>query len=163
MSGKDYLAGKAKTKDIVQTANKFIPEMKMRGANLIIALAHSGLDAAADGVVNAENAVYPLSKVAGIDAILFGHKHVTFPGAVEFNNIPGIDPVKGTINGIPSVEAGFWGNHLGMIDLTLENKNGKWKVKDSQSTNKPIFKIENGQQISLAEADQQIIEESLNE
>lgn len=132
-----HLAGLIKTKDIVQTAKKFIPEMQAKGTNLIIALAHSGLDINVDDIPNVDNAVYPLSKVPGIDAILFGHKHLTFPGSAEFNHLPGVDNIKGTINGVPAVEAGYWGNHLGILDLILENTNGQWKVIDSLSVNRP--------------------------
>ena len=149
----DYLGKAARAKDIVQTAHTFIPEMKAKGVDLIIALAHSGLAIEVDGLIHPENAVYPLSKVAGIDAILFGHRHQIFPGAQKFNNIPGVDNVKGTINGVPSVEAGYWGNDLGIIDLTLEKTNNQWHVKDSQSSNRPVYKIENGQKIPIVEAD----------
>ncbi|SFC23179.1 2',3'-cyclic-nucleotide 2'-phosphodiesterase / 3'-nucleotidase/2',3'-cyclic-nucleotide 2'-phosphodiesterase / 3'-nucleotidase / 5'-nucleotidase [Bacillus sp. OV322] len=155
---KDNLAGKVKTKDIVKTAEKFIPKMRTDGAQVIIALAHSGCDVQADGLEDAENAVYSLSKVSGIDAILFGHKHVTFPEAAEFAGKPGIDQAKGTINGVPSLEAGYWGNNLGVMDITLENENGQWKVKDSQSVNRPIMETVNGVKVSKADADQTIVD-----
>ncbi|WP_419882321.1 bifunctional 2',3'-cyclic-nucleotide 2'-phosphodiesterase/3'-nucleotidase [Peribacillus sp. B-H-3] len=155
---KDNLAGKVKTKDIVKTAEKFIPKMRAEGAQVIIALAHSGCDVQAEGLEDAENAVYSLSKVSGIDAILFGHKHVTFPEATEFAGKPGIDQTKGTINGVPSLEAGYWGNNLGVMDLTLENDNGQWKVKDSKSVNRPIMETVNGVKVSKADADQTIVD-----
>ncbi|MFD0050294.1 bifunctional 2',3'-cyclic-nucleotide 2'-phosphodiesterase/3'-nucleotidase [Actinomycetes bacterium NPDC127524] len=155
---KDNLAGKVKTKDIVKTAEKFIPKMRADGAQVIIALAHSGCDVQADGLEDAENAVYSLSKVSGIDAILFGHKHVTFPEAAEFAGKTGIDQVKGTINGVPSLEAGYWGNNLGVMDITLENENGQWKVKDSKSVNRPIMETVNGVKVSKADADQTIVD-----
>ncbi|MEI0737738.1 hypothetical protein VQ056_15480 [Paenibacillus sp. JTLBN-2024] len=54
--------------------------MKEEGADVIVALAHTGFDA---GVSlkdhDAENAVLPLSLVPGIDAIAFSHTHRTFP------------------------------------------------------------------------------------
>jgi 2',3'-cyclic-nucleotide 2'-phosphodiesterase / 3'-nucleotidase len=34
---------------------------------------------------------------------------------------------------------GRWGDHLGVIDLTLDNTGGAWKVKTSQSSIRPIF------------------------
>ncbi|WP_286229710.1 bifunctional 2',3'-cyclic-nucleotide 2'-phosphodiesterase/3'-nucleotidase [Neobacillus mesonae] len=131
---KDNLTGKVIAKDIVQQANKFIPEMKAKGADVIVAIAHSGCDIAEEGQELAENAVYDLTKVPGIDAMLFGHAHLQFPGGKEFNNIKGIDNTNGIINGTPAVEAGFWGNNLGVLDLALvQDANGKWTVDKAKS------------------------------
>lgn len=138
---KDNLSGKVITKDIVQQAKKFIPEMKKAGANVIVAIAHSGCDIAEEGQELAENAVYDLTKVPGIDAMLFGHAHLQFPGGKEFNNTKGIDNANGIINGIPAVEAGFWGNNLGVLDLALvQDANGKWTVDraKSKSVDRPV-------------------------
>ncbi|WML46667.1 hypothetical protein RCG23_13510 [Neobacillus sp. PS3-34] len=41
---KDNLEGKVIVKDIVQTANKYVAEMKANGAQVIVAIAHSGCD-----------------------------------------------------------------------------------------------------------------------
>lgn len=135
---KDNLEGKVITKDIVETANKFVPQMKAEGADLVIAVPHSGFSKAAASGYD-ENAVYYLSTVPGIDAIMFGHAHILFPGDKSFEGIDGIDTKKGTINGVPAVEPGKWGDHLGMIDLKLQKKNGKWEVVDSQSAVLPIY------------------------
>ncbi|EKN71417.1 bifunctional 2',3'-cyclic nucleotide 2'-phosphodiesterase/3'-nucleotidase precursor protein [Neobacillus bataviensis LMG 21833] len=138
---KDNLTGKVITKDIVEQANKFIPEMKAAGAEVIVAIAHSGCDIAEEGIEEAENAVYDLTKVSGIDAMLFGHAHVNFPGDASFNNKTGIDNANGKINGTQAVEAGFWGNNLGVLDLALvQGANGKWTVDKTKSTsvNRPV-------------------------
>ena len=146
---KDNLTGKVITKNIVSQANKFIPQMKAEGADVIVAIAHSGCDITAEGQEDAENAVYDLTKVPGIDAMLFGHAHVNFPNGPEFHqggkvenpDLPGIDNTKGTINGTPAVEAGFWGNNLGVMDLALvQDANGKWSVDkaNSKSVNRPV-------------------------
>jgi 2',3'-cyclic-nucleotide 2'-phosphodiesterase / 3'-nucleotidase / 5'-nucleotidase len=147
---KANLEGQVKTKDIVATAEKFVPQMKAEGADIVVALAHTGFDASAAGSLpNAENAVLPLSKVAGIDAILFGHKHVVFPGtAADFKNVEGVDPVNGTINGVVSVEAGNWGNNLGVIDLTLEKLDGKWQIASKKAEARPIVKTIDGKKVA---------------
>ncbi|MDR6999473.1 bifunctional 2',3'-cyclic-nucleotide 2'-phosphodiesterase/3'-nucleotidase [Neobacillus niacini] len=139
---KDKLEGKVIAKDIVQTAKKFIPEMKAKGADLIVAIAHSGCDIAQKDQENAENAVYALSTVPGIDALLFGHAHVNFPGDAQFNGKDGIDNTKGTINNVPAMEAGFWGNNLGVMDLKLEKVEGKWKVTDSKAALRPVTTVQ---------------------
>jgi 2',3'-cyclic-nucleotide 2'-phosphodiesterase / 3'-nucleotidase / 5'-nucleotidase len=138
---KDNLTGKVIAKDIVEQANKFIPEMKTKGADVIVAIAHSGCDITVEGQEAAENAVYDLTKVPGIDAMLFGHAHLKFPEDASFANKPGIDQAHGTINGTHAVEAGFWGNNLGVLDLALvQDANGKWIVDkaNSKSVNRPV-------------------------
>lgn len=140
---KDNLVGNVIAKDIVQQANKFIPEMKAKGADVIVAIAHSGCDITVAGQQEAENAVYDLTKVPGIDAMLFGHAHLKFPEDVSFEKKAGIDQAKGTINGVQAIEAGFWGNNLGVLDLALvQDANGKWTVDktNSKSVNRPVTK-----------------------
>ncbi|NBC69767.1 bifunctional 2',3'-cyclic-nucleotide 2'-phosphodiesterase/3'-nucleotidase [Paenibacillus sacheonensis] len=147
---KDNLSGKVITKDIVTTAEKFVPEMRAAGADVIVALTHSGFNGSAAAGTGAEDAVYPLSLVPGIDAITFSHTHKVFPAPSEsaldvlFKDssgkpLPGVDNAKGTINGVAAVQAGFGGANLGLIDLTLSRTNGKWQVTNSQSSNKYIY------------------------
>ncbi|MED1792527.1 bifunctional 2',3'-cyclic-nucleotide 2'-phosphodiesterase/3'-nucleotidase [Brevibacillus nitrificans] len=151
---KANLEGKVVAKDIVESANKYVPEMKQKGADIIVAVAHSGLGPV-ESAANLENASYQLSKIEGIDAILFGHSHLVFPGP-GFENIEGVDGTKGIINGKPAVMPGYWGNNLGVIDLTLTQENGKWKVADSTSKAVPIYDKTN--KASLADADQAILD-----
>jgi 2',3'-cyclic-nucleotide 2'-phosphodiesterase / 3'-nucleotidase len=131
------LQGKVFTRDMVEMAKKYVPEMRSKGADLVIAIPHSGFERTPQGAL-AENAVSSMAEVPGIDAILFGHAHAEFPSQ-QFANHPKVNITKGTINGVPSVMPGRWGDHLGIIDLTLDNASGKWLVKDSQSALRPIF------------------------
>ncbi len=82
-----HLRGKVDTRDIVEAAKAWVPEMRERGADLIVALAHTGIStAAAQG--KDENAAFHLSFVPGIDVILTGHSHLVFPGPL-FKDRPG--------------------------------------------------------------------------
>ncbi|MBI0577740.1 bifunctional 2',3'-cyclic-nucleotide 2'-phosphodiesterase/3'-nucleotidase [Neobacillus cucumis] len=153
---KDNLSGNVITKDIVKSAEKFIPKMKEEGADVIVAIAHSGCDVAADGQEDAENAVYSLAKVPGIDALLFGHAHVNFPGDASFKDVPGIDNTTGKINNVPAMEAGFWGNNLGVMDLTLDKVDGKWTVTNSNAALRPLTKTvkdSNGKDVKVSTVD----------
>lgn len=127
---KANLSGKVISKDIVEMAKHYVPKMKAEGADLIVAIPHSGLEITSAKAMQ-ENATYHLSSVDGIDAILFGHAHNNFPGGKAYNGFEkqGIDNVKGSINGIPAVMPGFWANHIGLIDLDLTYEGGKWAVK----------------------------------
>ncbi|GIN85223.1 hypothetical protein J6TS2_16090 [Heyndrickxia sporothermodurans] len=154
---KKGLQGKAKVIDIVKSAEAYIPRMKEEGADIIIALAHTGLNERAKSYENAEDAVYPLSLVPGIDAILFGHRHKVFPDKSILKGVSGVDTSIGTINGVPAVEAGSWGNYLGLIDLILQKENGKWSIVHAKSKALPIFKIEKRKAKALVKPDLQIL------
>ncbi|MFC4809186.1 bifunctional 2',3'-cyclic-nucleotide 2'-phosphodiesterase/3'-nucleotidase [Paenibacillus sp. GCM10023250] len=164
---KDNLSGKVIAKDIIATAEKFVPKMKAEGADIVVALTHSGFNGSAVAGQSFEDAVYPLSKVPGIDAITFSHTHKVFPAASVsaldpiFKNAqgepyPGVDNDKGTINGVAAVQAGFGGANLGIIDLTLNKTDGKWKVVDSQSSNTSIY--DSGSKKPLVDADPAIVD-----
>lgn len=151
-----HLQGKVIAKDIVQTAEKFIPQMKAEGADIIIAIPHSGLTASAKEDL-AENTALYLSLVPDIDAILFGHNHRVFPGDTAYDGFEyaGIDNVNGKLNGVPAVMPGFFGNHLGVIDLVIDPiKDGGWQVVSSSVENRAISGTdENGNFVDLAAAD----------
>lgn len=151
---KNNLEGKVVTHDIYETAQKFVPKMKQEGADIIVAIAHSGIGLPQYENL-AENQTYQLSKVDGIDAVLFGHTHTTFPGK-DYEGIEGVDNAKGTINGVAAVQPGFWGSHLGVIDLNVEKVEGKWQVIDSQSQVRAIYDSVNKK--PLVQADQEALD-----
>jgi len=134
---KKNLSGKITVNDITATARKWVPEMRKQGADLVIAIAHSGLSGDPYRAM-AENSVYYLSQVTGIDAILFGHAHAVFPSK-DFSGIKGADIAKGTLNGIPAVMPGMWGDHLGVVDLVLNNDSGNWQVSSAKAEARPIY------------------------
>ena len=103
----------------------------------------------------AENSVYYLSDVPGVDAILFGHAHAVFPSK-DFAAIKGADIAKGTLNGVPSVMPGMWGDHLGVVDLVLNNDAGKWQVTSSKAEARPIY--DTAGKKSLAAEDSKLVE-----
>lgn len=134
---KANLSGKVTVNDITETARKYVPEMRSKGADVVVVIAHSGLSAEPYKAL-AENSVYYLSEVPGVDAILFGHAHAVFPGK-DFAAIKGADIANGTLNGIPAVMPGMWGDHLGVVDLVLNNDSGTWKVTHSRAEARPIY------------------------
>ncbi len=133
---KRWLDGKIYTEGWRETAQKFIPRMRAEGADVIVALSHGGLDAAPYSPAM-ENGSYYLAQVAGIDALLIGHAHQVFPNAAgtapQFN-LPGVDKVRGTVNGVPTVMAGLWGKNLGVIGLRLRFDGAAWSVDKAATT-----------------------------
>ncbi|MDZ7600259.1 MAG: bifunctional 2',3'-cyclic-nucleotide 2'-phosphodiesterase/3'-nucleotidase [Hoeflea sp.] len=132
-----HLTGNAATRDIVGAAEGWVPEMREQGCDLVIALSHSGIGPQA-WAENLENAAIPLAAVPGIDAIVTGHSHLDFPGP-KFDGVTGVDNTKGTISGKPGVMGGFWGSHLGLIDLMLERDGSSWKIVGHSSEARPIY------------------------
>ncbi|OOG67240.1 2',3'-cyclic-nucleotide 2'-phosphodiesterase [Sinorhizobium sp. A49] len=135
-----HLEGKANARDIVKAAQAWVPQMREEGADIVIALSHSGIGQQ-DYAENLENASVPLAAVDGIDAIVTGHSHLDFPGP-KFDKIAGVDNAKGLISGKPGVMGGFWGSHLGLIDLLIERDGGAWRVVSSTSEARPIYRRE---------------------
>ena len=153
---KANLAGKVISKDIVDMAKKYVPEMRAKGADIVIAVPHSGFSTMERHGME-ENATYYLSEVKGIDAILFGHAHTVFPSE-DFADVKGVDLAKGTINGVAAVMPGFWGSHLGVIDLQLNvSDDGTWSVVDSLSEARPIYQREGRDVTPLVEADPDVV------
>ncbi|WP_208347915.1 bifunctional 2',3'-cyclic-nucleotide 2'-phosphodiesterase/3'-nucleotidase [Pseudaestuariivita rosea] len=152
-----HLEGNVIARDIVETARAYVPQMKEQGADIIIALSHSGI-----GEVNAiegmENASVPLAALDGIDVVLTGHHHRTFPGPdYEANEV--IDPAAGTLHGKPAVMGGFWGSHLGVIDLMLAYEGGAWRVMTHSVETRPISQRNEDRSITaLVESDQKVLD-----
>ncbi len=154
---KDNLTGKVIAKDIIESAKKYVPEMKANGADVIIAIPHSGMYTG-HYQQGEENATYHLAKVEGINAILFGHSHRVFPGDSSLDGIEGVDNATGTVFGVPATMPGFWGSHLGLVDLTLESNGDDWTVTSGTSAVRAIAKREGRETIPLVEADSAINE-----
>ncbi|MEW9808018.1 bifunctional 2',3'-cyclic-nucleotide 2'-phosphodiesterase/3'-nucleotidase [Mesorhizobium sp. ZMM04-5] len=150
-----HLTGKAVTRDIVKAGEAWAPQMREEGADIVVALSHSGMGEPAY-VEMAENASLALAGVAGIDAIVTGHSHLDFPGpkfqAKDGTDMPGLDGAKGLVNGKPGVMGGFWGSHLGLIDLLLERDGSAWKVVGSTSEARPISRRVDGKTEALVES-----------
>lgn len=153
---KQNLTGKVKVEDIVETAKKYVPEMKAKGADLIIAIPHSGIGSTENpGDPMAENATYALTNVKDINAIMFGHSHSIFPDA-KYADLPNTDVTKGLLNGVPAVMPGRWGDNLGVVDFKLERKDGKWMVLSATTKARPIY--DGATKTPLVDRDQEIID-----
>ncbi|MCB1339155.1 MAG: bifunctional 2',3'-cyclic-nucleotide 2'-phosphodiesterase/3'-nucleotidase, partial [Maritimibacter sp.] len=131
---------RAVLRDIPATARTLVPLLRASGADLVIALAHSGI-ADVDDTPGLENAVIPLAAVPGIDAIVSGHAHQVFPREGTGWPEP-VDLARGRVHGVPVVAPGFWGSHLGIIDLTLtrDRPDARWHVAAARSEARPISK-----------------------
>lgn len=133
---KRWLNGKVYISDTLDVAQKYVQEMRAKGADLVVFLQHGGIDGAAYSA-DMENLGYYLSAVGGVDVMFMGHSHQVFPNATSTLaafNLPGVDKSKGLINGVPSVMANFWGKSLGLIKLNLVYGENGWYVDKSKTT-----------------------------
>ena len=144
---KARLDGHAATIDIVDAAHRHVPALRAT-CDLVVALCHSGISAQ-PRIGGEENASLHLAAVPGIDVILAGHAHRVFPGP-DYAGLPGVDAVRGTLGGIPAVMPGYWGSHLGLIDLQLRrDADGSWRVSDFHAEVRPICRREGRQALPL--------------
>lgn len=124
------------TRDILEAAATRVPALRAAGADIVIALCHSGIGPA-HHTPGMEDATAALAALPGIDALVAGHTHQTFPSA-QFTAGPGIDPERGLLWGKPAVMPGFHGSHLGVIDLVLDHGPTGWTVAASRVELRPI-------------------------
>ncbi len=151
-----HLEGKVQARDILDAARSWVPQMKEAGADIIIALSHSGIGAAKEEDLM-ENASVPLAAVEGIDAIMTGHSHLVFPSGT-YADYPGVDVSKGTIHGKPATMGGFWGSHLGLIDLMLERDGGSWRIASHSAEARAISqRNEDRSVMALVQSDPEIL------
>ena len=154
------LEGNVTVRDIVQAAKAWVPQIKEEGADVVIALSHSGIDVGSGDMM--ENASYHVAGIDGIDAVFTGHQHLVFPGKKDFQGLAGVDTEKGTLQGKPAVMGGFWGSHMGLIDLLLERNGSKWKIVSATSEARPIFDRVDNKNKALV-ADVQAVADSVKE
>lgn len=135
---RDRLMGRIAIGEIVAAAEAAVPNLRAEGADIIVALCHAGIATGGGPGGESENAALALARVPGIDAILAGHQHLVFPGPA-FAGIDGVDAQAGRLAGVPAVMPGFWGSHLGIIDLALDrDADGAWRVAAATVEARPI-------------------------
>ena len=153
-----HLEGNVTARDILEAARAYVPQIREQGADIVIALSHSGIGAP-EAAEMMENASIPLAGIDGIDVILTGHSHLVFPSST-YDNLPGLDTAKGTIMGKPGVMAGFWGSHMGLVDLMLERDGNGWRVLNHQSEARPISQRNENRSVSALVKDYQPVIEA---
>lgn len=126
---RDTPDGRVQTRDILAAARAWLPRLRARGADIIVALAHTGIGAL-DPDTGTENAATALAALPEVDAVIAGHSHQVFPGP-DFPASAAVDPVAGRLAGKPAVMPGHSASHVGIIDLDLERcRSGsrRWRV-----------------------------------
>ncbi len=126
---KNNVDGKLKFPGIVEQAQKYVPEMKARGADVVLVSAHSGTSGTSSygDDLPLENASTQLAEtVPGIDAILVGHAHQEIPERFVTN--------KATGERVLLTEPLNWGMRLSVMDFELTKVRGQWDVTSASSS-----------------------------
>ena len=131
-----HLAGRVSTIGIAEAARQYVPQLREK-TDLVIALCHAGISSKPPQPAE-ENAAVALATVSGIDAMFLGHQHRLLPGP-DFAGIEGVDVAAGAIHGVPAFMPGFFGSHLGIIDLALEKRETGWRVAGAKVEARPIY------------------------
>jgi 2',3'-cyclic-nucleotide 2'-phosphodiesterase/3'-nucleotidase len=131
-----HLEGQYAARDMLEAARAWVPRLREEGVDLVVALAHTGIEPGPEAPMM-ENAAFQLAGVEGIDALVTGHHHRVFPG--EDYEGEGVDNAAGTLQGRPAVMPGFWGSHLGLIDLLLERDGEGWRIAAAEVEARPIY------------------------
>ncbi len=133
---KRNLDGKVTVMGVVEAAQKYVPEVKAAGADIVIAICHCGLNPApySDRL---ENAGWHLAGVPGIDVVMLGHSHDIFPNPSDaksrYANMPEVDNARGLVRGVPAVMGNYFGKSLGVVKLTLVWNDGHWQIDRAAS------------------------------
>ena len=150
-----HLAGRVTTTGIAEAARLYLPQLRAR-ADIVVALCHSGISRKSPPQPGEENAALALAQVPGVDAMFLGHQHLLLPGA-DFVGIEGVDVAAGTLYGVPAFMPGFWGSHLGLIDLTLERQDVGWRVVAAKVEARPIYARDDRAVTPLAAPDPKVL------
>jgi 2',3'-cyclic-nucleotide 2'-phosphodiesterase/3'-nucleotidase len=109
--------------DMVETAAKWVPIIRARGADLVLISAHggdSGKSSYGPELPNENPSALIAEQVPGIDAILFGHAHAEVPQRFVTNTRTGEQVLLS--------EPSKWGQRLTKMDFDLTRRNGRWQI-----------------------------------
>jgi 2',3'-cyclic-nucleotide 2'-phosphodiesterase (5'-nucleotidase family) len=106
--------------DPMETAKTYVPEMRSKGADVIVVAAHSGLDETY-GYGREENFIkYLANEVPGIDVILAGHAHANVASQL--------------INGVLVTEPNYHTRNISDIRISVTGSGNDWTVDTKSST-----------------------------
>ncbi|NLJ95818.1 MAG: hypothetical protein GX321_01580 [Clostridiales bacterium] len=128
-------AGILVTEDMIENAQKQAAILKEEGADIIIALSHTGIGPE-NPETNFKNVAYALTKIPEIDVVVCGHEHNLFPTndmTSPYFKLPGVNKESYLMNGKNVVMAGDRGKAIGVVDLEIEINDDKVKIVNRKS------------------------------
>jgi 2',3'-cyclic-nucleotide 2'-phosphodiesterase / 3'-nucleotidase len=151
-----HVRGRLTTVDVIEAARAEVDRLRNL-VDLLVALCHSGISRLLS-TTGEENAGQDLAQLDGVDALFLGHQHLLFPGE-DFAGVAAADAEHGTLHGKPAVMAGYWGSHLGVMDLELNLDAGRWRMARAEVEARPIARRDaSGAAIALVESDASVLD-----
>ncbi|WP_350348480.1 5'-nucleotidase C-terminal domain-containing protein [Agromyces sp. G08B096] len=126
---KANVEGKLEFRDMVETAEEWVPKVRAAGADVVVVLSHSGTGASSydESIAAPENASDVIAReVPDIDVMVVGHTHLDKPSEVIVNEVTG-EPVLLT-------QPYRWGSTVSRVDLDLEKVRGQWDVVGAEAS-----------------------------
>lgn len=121
---------------VVEAAREQAATLRDQGADIVVALCHSGI--LGREAQDPDNSATPLAEIADIDVVLAGHIHREFPGP-GWPDDGAVDGAVGALHGKPTVMAGAFGRHVGVIDLALDKTpEGSWRPVVARARLEPV-------------------------
>jgi 2',3'-cyclic-nucleotide 2'-phosphodiesterase (5'-nucleotidase family) len=117
---RDHLRGHLVIRDIVPEVRTAVAEARGAGADVVVAVLHSGLDepasydTAATGLPSENVSARVAREVPGIDVIVYGHSHREMADTV--------------IAGVLLMQPRNWATNVAVAELHLEPSVGRWRI-----------------------------------
>lgn len=132
---KSHLSGRLWIGDILAALRLQVRQMRAAGADLVVVLAHSGLAPEGWGSTRMRaNVAQAVARLAGVDVVVAGHTHDALPAR----------PVESR-SGAALVLPGALASHLGVVDLELGLRRGRWRVLGHRSELRTVPPVALGQ------------------
>ncbi|SIS79869.1 2',3'-cyclic-nucleotide 2'-phosphodiesterase / 3'-nucleotidase [Gemmobacter megaterium] len=141
-----HLHDRAEAAGIVETGRRVVQTLISAGAEVVIALCHSGFGTIEAGEdPQAEHAALALASLPGVDAVVAGHTHRLFPGP-DLPAQSGVDPILGHLAGKPACKPGSGASHLGALRLTLNRgPDERWRCIGGRAEVLPLSRSSSDQ------------------
>ena len=122
----NVLSGQATVQDYYRAVERAVTGLRSAGADVIVLLAHMGRAEFHSGTGTGIGSGPALASLRGIDAVVLGHTHESFPLS---KSACGPNSPAGRIGGRPAIMPGHHGSHLGVLDITLQSGlDNRWRV-----------------------------------
>jgi 2',3'-cyclic-nucleotide 2'-phosphodiesterase (5'-nucleotidase family) len=121
---RDHLRGRLVIRDIVPEVRSAVAEARDAGADVVVAVLHSGLDepasydTASTGLPGENVSARVAREVPGIDVIVYGHSHREMADTV--------------IAGVLLMQPRNWATNAAVAELRLESDAGGWRISSKR-------------------------------
>lgn len=126
---KGNVEGVLEFRDMVETAQEYVPQMKAAGADVVVVLSHAGKGDSSydDSVLPPENPADVIARtVPGIDVMVVGHTHRDAPEEFITNEVTGEEVLL--------TQPYRWGGTVSRVDLDLQKVRGQWDVEAAEGS-----------------------------